>query len=284
MIPRTDMTFLYIISGLILICAVLFGLWVLLIMPGRGKQTANELKDVHFFAHRGLHDKPRIPENSLAAFSRAKENGLGSELDVHLCKDGKLIVMHDESLKRTCSRDLMICELTADELKGIFLEGTEEKIPLLSEVLALYSGDYPLIIELKPYRGNHKELTDAAVKMLRTYNGRYCIESFDPRVLLRLKKTAPHIVRGQLSARLNKGGAKLFFLVNFILSNMLANFFTQPDFIAYNICDIKCASLRLIKKLYHPPLFYWTVRSKSEQSAAEKDGGAIIFENFDPRN
>ena len=52
------------------------------------------------YAHRGFHDKPQIPENSLAAFRRAVEHGFGAELDIHLTKDGKLVVFHDSQLKR----------------------------------------------------------------------------------------------------------------------------------------------------------------------------------------
>ena len=58
-----------------------------------------ELKKYRF-AHRGLHDKPEVPENSLLAFERACERGFGIEFDVHLTKNGKLAVMHDSGLKR----------------------------------------------------------------------------------------------------------------------------------------------------------------------------------------
>ena len=52
------------------------------------------------YAHRGYHDKPQIPENSMPAFRRALEYGLPSELDVHLIADGSLVIFHDEELER----------------------------------------------------------------------------------------------------------------------------------------------------------------------------------------
>ena len=52
------------------------------------------------YAHRGYHDKPAVPENSLAAFKRAIARGWGAELDVHLIKDGTLVVFHDSELER----------------------------------------------------------------------------------------------------------------------------------------------------------------------------------------
>lgn len=67
------------------------------------------------YAHRGLHGGD-VPENSLAAFSRAVEAGYGIELDVQLTRDGFLVVHHDASLKRVCGADLRICDITFEEL------------------------------------------------------------------------------------------------------------------------------------------------------------------------
>ena len=106
------------------------------------------------YAHWGYHDKPRIPENSLPAFRRAVQCGFGAELDVHLMKDGHLAVIHDASLRRTAGADVEIEDLTAEELKNYTLEGTEHHIPLLEEVLPIFAGKAPLIIELKAERGN----------------------------------------------------------------------------------------------------------------------------------
>ncbi len=52
------------------------------------------------FAHRGLYDNINYPENSLISFKKAVENGFAIELDVHLTKDEKLVVVHDSSLMR----------------------------------------------------------------------------------------------------------------------------------------------------------------------------------------
>lgn len=101
------------------------------------------------YAHRGYHDKPVVPENSLPAFRRAIERGFGTELDVHLLKDGTLAVFHDSDLKRCANVEGEIEDLTLDELKQLRLEGTDEQIPTFDEVLALFEHETPLIIELK---------------------------------------------------------------------------------------------------------------------------------------
>ena len=124
----------------------------------RGKRKTNDfygLKAWHY-AHRGLHNAEKnIPENSLSAFRVAVEQGYGAELDVHLTKDGRLVVMHDESLKRTAGVEKNICDCTWEELKLLRLEGTEEPIPLFEEVLALFEGRAPLVVDIITYAGNH---------------------------------------------------------------------------------------------------------------------------------
>ena len=101
------------------------------------------------YAHRGLHDKPTVPENSLAAFRAAIAAGYGAELDVHLLSDGTLAVFHDHTLKRCAGVDGEIEALTKDELSKLRLEGTDEHIPTFDEVLALFESKAPLVIELK---------------------------------------------------------------------------------------------------------------------------------------
>ena len=97
-------------------------------------------------AHRGLHDEV-IPENSLAAFRAAKQNGLGVELDVQYTLDRKVVVFHDEDLLRMCGVDRKVRDMTYEELSELRLHGTDEKIPLFSEVLEVMS-PLPVLCEL----------------------------------------------------------------------------------------------------------------------------------------
>ena len=109
---------------------------------------------VQAYAHRGLHDvSAGIPENSLAAFRRAKEKGYGVELDVFLTSDGHMVVHHDRSLKRICGMDRNIDQMTLEEVRALTLSGTDERIPTLDEVLSLIDGKIPMIIEMKSDRG-----------------------------------------------------------------------------------------------------------------------------------
>ena len=269
---------------ILLVLAILAELWLLSLQCRRNHPSWNFLRTFRY-AHRGFHDKPQIPENSLPAFRRAIDHIYGAELDVHLMADGNLAVIHDSSLLRTAGADVAIEDLTAADLDNYRLEGTDEKIPLFSEVLELFEGRTPLIVELKPQRDNHDALTAAAVAMLDKYRVNYCIESFDPRCLRWLKKNRPAIVRGQLSEqflRHGDGGGQGR-LTLFALGSLLTNFLTRPDFIAYRFSDRNCVAVKLCRRLYRVQEVNWTITSKEEMGAAENAGNLVIFERFDPR-
>ena len=151
---------------LLLLCAL-----YILALQGRRNHPLWSCFRAQRFAHRGYHDKPQIPENSLPAFRRAIAHGWGAELDVHLLKDGTLAVFHDSSLSRCTGAQGMIEDLTFEELRALRLEGTDEQVPLFDEALALFEAATPLIIELKSANGNHFALTKAVCERLDTYKG-----------------------------------------------------------------------------------------------------------------
>ncbi len=211
------------------------------------------------FAHRGLHGEG-VPENSLWAFRRAAERGFGSELDVHLLADGELAVIHDHSLKRTAGADVKIEDLTLKDLDNYRLEGTDEKIPTLAEVLSLYDGKAPLIIELKSTGNNVDRFCRNTALLLKEYNGKYCVESFDPRCVRWFKKHCPKIIRGQLSENFFKSkNSKLPLIFKFVMAALLTNFWTSPDFVAYRFSDRKNLSFKICTRLYKIQGVSWTV-------------------------
>jgi len=233
------------------------------------------------YAHRGFHNKPDIPENSIAAFKRAIERGFGAELDVHIIKDGNLVVFHDSDLERCTGVKGIIEELTLEQVKSLRLEGTDETIPTFDEVLSLFENVAPLIIELKTYKGNHFELTDAVCKRLDTYLGEFCVESFDPRALLDLKKLRHDILRGQLAQDFIKRPENLPKYQRFLLTNLLFNFLTKPDFIAYRFEDRKVfANQWFIGRGIQEVC--WTIASKEDFDTVIRNGAIPIFERFDP--
>lgn len=260
------------------------GAWCALLRPRRNQPGWDKLAGVKY-AHRGLHNAAEgVPENSMAAFRRAVEAGFGAELDVHLMADGNLAVVHDSDLTRVCGRQAIIEELVEEELIEYPLMGTEELIPLFEEVLELFEGKTPLIIELKVEGGNADALTDAAMAMLEDWNGTYCLESFHPGVLLRLRERYPWVLRGQLSQNFLKGSEVhgLSLPARFALTNLLTTAFTRPDFIAYNCKDRGNPSLRLMRAVYGVHEVGWTVRDRETMDALAQEDVPPIFEGFVP--
>ena len=136
-----------------IIILILLTVLYLLALGGRTGHPGLEALRGWKYAHRGLHNETR-PENSMSAFQAAKEHGYGVELDVHMIKDGTLVVFHDDKLIRVTGQEGRVADLKAEQLKDYHLCGTEETIPTFREVLDLFAGEVPLIIELKSDNGN----------------------------------------------------------------------------------------------------------------------------------
>ena len=235
------------------------------------------------YAHRGLHNKKEnIPENSLAAFRAAADSGYGAELDVHLLKDNSLAVIHDSSLLRTTGKEGNVEDLTHSELKNFFLEGTIETIPDFKDVLSIFEGRAPLIIELKTVGKNAAQLCKAVCDILDNYKGDFCIESFDPRCLLWLKRNRPQFLRGQLSKNFIKSPSGFGKIADFLLTTLFLNIFTRPDFIAYHYSDTKDLGFRLTTKFCKKQGVVWTITKRSDYEKAKKENYIVIFEKFKP--
>lgn len=267
----------------IIVIVLILVLYLLAIMPkvtGRHDLTPWRGK---YYAHRGLHQNiNEAPENSMAAFKLAVSHNYGIEMDVQLSKDKIPVVFHDYNLKRVCGVDKKVRELTFAELQELTLYQSGERIPSFQSVLAMVNGRVPLIVEFKVELHN-TSVCDIAAPMLDRYNGVYCIESFNPLVLLWFKRKRPNIMRGQLSSNLIKdkevGSASLYF----ILQNLLLNFITKPDFISYNYIHRSTLSLVLCRRLYRTPTFAWTIKSQKGLDESRKSFDFFIFDHFIPQ-
>src|SRR5262245_41108190 len=132
------------------------------------------------FAHRG--GSALAPENTIAAFDNGIALGAdGLELDVHLSRDGVVVVHHDRTLERTTALAGAIVARTAAELM-------RAGVPTLASVLARYR-DTRIIIELKV---NDASLGAAVVRDVRAARAeeRVCLGSFGRRVLRAVRRLA----------------------------------------------------------------------------------------------
>lgn len=265
--------------GMIIALVVVLAVYLFLIAPRMiHKPDMSKLSGTHY-AHRGLHDNESdAPENSMPAFKKAVEASYGIELDVQMTKDGQVVVTHDFHLRRICGVDAQVNQLTYEELKQYTILNSQERIPLFTDFLKLVDGKVPLVVELK-CRNGKDPIAAEADRILQGYHGVYCIESFDPRVLLWYKANRPEVIRGQLSGNLNKEEKKEGFMkvVYWLLTHLLLNVATRPDFIAYDIRYSGELS-RKICRLMGAPAVAWTVRTAEDYEKAKREYDLFIFE------
>ncbi len=271
---------IYIILTIIVFISVLY---LLAVMPKVTRRHDLTPWKGRYYAHRGLHqDKNEIPENSMTAFRLAVSHRYGIEMDVQLSKDNIPVVFHDFNLKRVCGLNKKVRDLTFAELQELTLFKSSEYIPSFQSVLKMVDGRVPLIIEFK-VELHDTSVCDITAPMLDQYKGLYCIESFNPLVLLWYRKKRPNIMRGQLSSNLIKdkevGSATLYF----ILQNLMLNFITKPDFISYNYIYRNMLSFIICHRLYKLPAFAWTIKSQKSLNENKRSFDFFIFDHFIPQ-
>jgi glycerophosphoryl diester phosphodiesterase len=146
--------------------------------------------------HRGA--AGHAPENTLASFRKALEIGVdGVECDIHVCKSGEAVVIHDATLERTTSGKGKVSDFTLKELKTLDA-GKGEQIPTLEELLKFIDKRVTLYIELK-----EDEAVDPVAKIIAHHaeNEGWGYEklpvlSFDHRQLVRIRQINTRILTG----------------------------------------------------------------------------------------
>ena len=223
-------------------------------------------------AHRGLWNG-NIIENSVTAYKNAAENGYPIEIDLFLTRDNHVVCFHDDNLYRMTGRNDKIYNNTLAKLKSLHLKGTEERIPTLTEVLNICRGKVPLMIEIKDQPNNF--IVDKTVEILKTYDGEFAVQSFNPLYIKRVKKLAPEFVCGILGTHEKERGI----IANFIIKHLCFNFMIKPDFISYNKNGLKFVK----RKAKNTPVIAWTVLNEKERLSLPPFVKNFIFENFIPK-
>lgn len=269
-----------------LIILISLTIYLYAIMPNMFKR--NDFAQIMGFdyAHRGVHSSrkklkenpKKTPENSLKGFKKALEKGYGIELDIQVSKDKKVMIYHDFTLEEGCGLNKKISDLSLSELQQLKLFGTKERIPTLEETLALIDGQVPIIVEIKS-KESTKEKCEIISKMLDDYKGIYCIKSFNPYAVYWYRKNRPKVLRGQLATDLIKDESDEKGLIrNFVLSNLLMNFFAKPDFISYKYMYKNKSSFKICKNIFRIPTMAWTIRSLKDYDENKDDFDIMIID------
>ncbi len=150
--------------------------------------------------HRGWMDK--YPENTLASLRAAVELGCDAlEFDLHLSRDGRVVVIHDETVNRTTSGHGSVHDKTLSELKRLDAGSwfaprfRGERIPALEEALAVAPSNVVLYAEVKDCR---PQMLERLVPLVRPAAGRVVVHSFDAAFIEQFRKAAPTVRTGLL--------------------------------------------------------------------------------------
>jgi glycerophosphoryl diester phosphodiesterase len=166
-------------------------------------ERGGEKMKTKVYAHRGR--KGNYPENSMLAFKKAIEVGVaGIELDIHMTKDGKLVVIHDATLDRTTTgtgyiKDHTLAEIREFSMGAKFTDFKHyhrswnlEKIPTLAEALLLFKEyDLEVNIELKTYEVEYPGIETAMLEVIAQTGyetDKIVYSSFHVPTLLRIKQ------------------------------------------------------------------------------------------------
>lgn len=174
-------------------------------------------RHVHVQGHRGACGY--APENTLAAFRLAREMGAdGIECDIHLSKDGRFVVCHDETIDRTSTGSGKIAELTLAEIQscdfgakfGAQFAGITA--PALEEMLEVVKGMNPINIEIKQF-GKDRDTADALnafYDILASFDvlPDVIVSSFDAELLRMLKRLHPDVYTCLLYSTLRGAAAR----------------------------------------------------------------------------
>lgn len=237
-----------------------------------------------YVARRGLYTPySDEPENSMSAFRKAIENDYNIEFDVRVTKDGKVIVFNDSNTFRMCGAKKDISKVNFIEIQRYRLENTKETIPLLVDVLKLIKTQVPIIVNIKESE-NWKKDVEKISYLLDQYNGIYCVASTDPKILWWYKKNNPKVIRCQIASNYFKNDNGKRWFIKFVRTNLLTNFISRPNFIAYDHRYSNQFSYLICKNAFKVENIAWVIRSQEELENARSKYQCFIFDSFIPEN
>lgn len=160
--------------------------------------------DTEITAHRG--GAWKAPENTISALQYTIDSGADyAEIDVQETKDGELILLHDDSLKRTAGVKKNVWDMTLKQIEKLDAGASfhkkfrGEKIPEFTEVLKFCKGRLDLNIEIK-YNGKNKGIVNKVVRAIKEnhFEDHCVVTSMNYQFLKQIKKTAPEIRTGYI--------------------------------------------------------------------------------------
>jgi len=239
-------------------------------------------------AHRGLHDRAKgIIENTASAFEAACQRGYTIECDVQLSRDGIPMIFHDDDLDRLTGVPGPVSAKTMAELSSYKLLGSAagDTPQSFAEFLAQVDGRVLLQIELKqqPDQAATEVLAQTVLDALQRYRGPVTIESFDPRLLIALRKRAAAYPLGIITYGYDEPewDADMAAGTKFMLRHLLHWPQTRFDFISCRDNALDLPAVKLFRS-FGVPVTTWTIKSSAAALAVMGKADQIVFEGFEP--
>lgn len=239
-------------------------------------------------AHRGLHNRAKgVIENSLPAFAAAIERGYGIECDVQLASDGVPFIFHDDDFDRLTSATGRSDARPIAEVKTLVLKDSaaNDVPPTLDEFLALVAGRAPMQIELKQQKdaAGTRALAASVAAALRSYVGPYTLESFDPHLLVALRREGVAAPLGIITYGYDEPtwDTKVSGWQKFVLRHLLHWPLTRFDFISCRNVSLYLPAVRFFRAR-GMEVTTWTITSEQAAMAAARGADQIVFEGFLP--
>jgi glycerophosphoryl diester phosphodiesterase len=214
----------------------------------------------------------------MAAFEAAAQAGYPIELDVHTTRDGHVVVFHDDDLERMTGVTGRVKDRTWAALVELRLGDSDERIPLLEDVLDAVRGRVPILVDLKN-AGRPGRLEQTVSAILRDYAGEIAIQSFNPLTLAWFRLAAPAIARGLLASAFE--GALLPAYKKFVLRRLLLAPLSAPHYVGYDLRCLPHWAPRVARRL-GIPLIAWTIQTQDELRRATELADNFIFERVRP--
>jgi len=195
----------WLLAAIPLLLIVYLGFPVLLHVFNEWGYNKNELKDMEIIGHRG--GASIGPENTLACYKKGIEAGADMiEIDIHLTKDNRIVVCHDQSINRTTNGKGLIREMTLNEIRQyrcLDADGnvTDQQVPTLDEVFDLMletraaGNPCKLLIEIKRTRNIYQGIEELLLEKINSCNAKdwIIVQSFNDFALERIHQLDPSV-------------------------------------------------------------------------------------------
>jgi glycerophosphoryl diester phosphodiesterase len=239
-------------------------------------------------AHRGLHDRSKgVIENTPSAFAAAIEHGYAIECDVQLSSDGVPFIFHDDDFSRLTEVSGPSDARPIAEVKTLVLKGssTGDVPQTFSEFLEQIGGRTQLQIELKQQKdaAGTKALAATVATALKGYTGPYTIESFDPNLLIAVRREGITAPLGIITYGYDepKWDPKLTGWQKFVLRHLLHWPLTRFNFISCRNVSLYLPAVRFFRAR-GMEVTAWTITSEQAATASQRGADQIVFEGFLP--